>query len=200
MEATTTSARESASAEGARRGRAEPRARRRSRRTALTKALLAGAHPRRSSDGRPTPGNLLCDECGADFYSAIVHPELNNSACPSCLAPIRRPPRAVPFQPQPRRRHKAPPHLVPLPTGLNRWEGAPTSVKLWSRVLLRDPCAYCGGLAWTVDHVEPSAAGGRHDPENLVGACAPCNSGKSDTPLLSFLLERAPIDPWRHRV
>lgn len=39
-------------------------------------------------------------------------------------------------------------------------------------------CAYCGGLAKTVDHVIPIDRGGTNDKSNLVAACNKCNSLK----------------------
>ena len=53
-------------------------------------------------------------------------------------------------------------------------------MQLSKQVLERDgyACAYCGGLATTVDHVLPKAKGGSDDPGNLVAACARCNSRK----------------------
>lgn len=64
-----------------------------------------------------------------------------------------------------------------------------TSQKLRFAILLRDEfaCRYCGRKAPTVelhvDHVKAVADGGTNDPDNLVAACADCNSGKSDTSL-----------------
>lgn len=54
-------------------------------------------------------------------------------------------------------------------------------------VLRRDGhrCYYCGATAQdaklTVDHVIPKALGGSDDPNNLVTACEPCNSGKTSS-------------------
>jgi len=47
-------------------------------------------------------------------------------------------------------------------------------------VLQRDrfTCAYCGGRADTVDHVQPESRTGRSTWENLVAACKPCNARK----------------------
>lgn len=48
-------------------------------------------------------------------------------------------------------------------------------------------CAYCddpltkANLTW--DHVVPLSFGGRHDVENLVPACRPCNSSKGNKTL-----------------
>lgn len=60
------------------------------------------------------------------------------------------------------------------------------SKRLRFEVLRRDDhtCRYCGakadgGAQLVVDHVIPEALGGRTEPENLVTACEPCNSGKS---------------------
>lgn len=49
-------------------------------------------------------------------------------------------------------------------------------------VLQRDDhrCAYCGGNADTVDHVQPRSRGGRHEWTNVVAACARCNHRKAD--------------------
>lgn len=49
-------------------------------------------------------------------------------------------------------------------------------------VLQRDEhrCAYCGGAADTVDHVQPRSRGGRHEWTNVVAACGRCNHRKAD--------------------
>lgn len=61
-----------------------------------------------------------------------------------------------------------------------RYSGGPT----WSRrgVLARDQhrCAYCGGPAYTIDHVLPSSRGGRNTWLNTVAACGGCNQRKGD--------------------
>jgi len=57
--------------------------------------------------------------------------------------------------------------------------------------LLEDPCAYCGGVAGSIDHIEPIARGGGGKWPNLTAACGWCNSVKGDRPLLAFLLYRA---------
>ncbi len=62
------------------------------------------------------------------------------------------------------------------------------SKRLRYEILRRDnyTCRYCGAAApavvLVVDHVAPSALGGRDDPSNLVASCVDCNSGKSATP------------------
>ncbi len=66
--------------------------------------------------------------------------------------------------------------------------GTRDELKVWSRVVLRDPCAYCGGVATSVDHIVPLSAGGEHGYTNLVGACEFCNKSKGPKGLLTFLL------------
>ena len=41
----------------------------------------------------------------------------------------------------------------------------------------RHTCQYCGKVSrdLTIDHVTPKHRGGRHEWENLVAACRPCN-------------------------
>lgn len=62
------------------------------------------------------------------------------------------------------------------------------SRRLRFEILRRDghTCRYCGArapeVALTVDHVKPTALGGTDVPENLVTACADCNSGKASVP------------------
>lgn len=52
----------------------------------------------------------------------------------------------------------------------------------WSRrgVMMRDNhlCAYCAHAANTIDHVRPSAQGGKTTWANTVAACKPCNQRK----------------------
>lgn len=43
-----------------------------------------------------------------------------------------------------------------------------------------------GALFATVDHVEQLAHGGSNHPDNLVPACGPCNSDRSNKPLQEF--------------
>jgi len=68
----------------------------------------------------------------------------------------------------------------------------PVSKSLRFRILVRDRfrCRYCGAKAsdtvrLDVDHVKPRSKGGKTVPENLITACWPCNSGKSDTEVWS---------------
>lgn len=67
----------------------------------------------------------------------------------------------------------------------------------FAKVVLSDPCAYCGGLADTVDHIVPFADGGLDEWENMTGACRSCNGGKAKRPLLVFLAHRNGC--WEYR-
>jgi len=67
-------------------------------------------------------------------------------------------------------------------------------------VLRRDAhtCQYCGSKKrLTLDHVMPRSKGGQHSWNNVVAACAPCNSYKADrTPELAKMqLRRKPQAP-----
>lgn len=61
------------------------------------------------------------------------------------------------------------------------------------KILVRDPCVYCGKRATGVDHITPIVSGGDSGWDNLAGACRDCNRRKHATPMLFFLLRRAPI-------
>lgn len=53
-------------------------------------------------------------------------------------------------------------------------------------------CSYCGERAkLTMDHIDPLAGGGAHDPENIAAACKTCNCSKKKTPLLVWLARQA---------
>lgn len=60
--------------------------------------------------------------------------------------------------------------------------------RAYIRVLLRDPCSYCGGKGGSIDHIVPVDAGGTNDWWNLTSACLSCNSRKRTRTLLHFLL------------
>ncbi len=66
-------------------------------------------------------------------------------------------------------------------------------------VLKRDnfKCQYCGGAATTVDHVLPRSRGGRNIWTNVVAACKPCNTKKSDKLLseIGWSLPTKPVQP-----
>lgn len=53
-------------------------------------------------------------------------------------------------------------------------------------------CAYCGHpRRLTLDHLDPIARGGRHEPDNITAACKSCNSAKNDSTLVVWLARRA---------
>jgi hypothetical protein len=60
-------------------------------------------------------------------------------------------------------------------------------------VLQRDGyiCAYCGGVANSVDHVIPRSAGGDHSLANLVASCLPCNGRKGNMQEHAFLARKS---------
>ncbi len=62
----------------------------------------------------------------------------------------------------------------------------------------RHTCQYCGADAEGIDHVMPRSRGGRHEWENVVACCRPCNVAKGDRLLAhvpSMRLERPPRAP-----
>ncbi len=58
------------------------------------------------------------------------------------------------------------------------------------RILLKDPCVYCGGPASEIDHIQPYANAGSYDWSNRAPACLSCNRSKNNLGLLKFLLKR----------
>ncbi|MDP1819298.1 MAG: HNH endonuclease [Acidimicrobiales bacterium] len=58
-------------------------------------------------------------------------------------------------------------------------------------------CQYCGGAAESIDHVIPRSRGGRHEWDNVVAACRPCNVRKRDRLLAetSMALRLRPAAP-----
>lgn len=75
---------------------------------------------------------------------------------------------------------------IPREMGTGWWQ--------WRERVKRDPCPYCAikppRRLRTIEHVEPQSRGGADEPENIVGACGPCNWHRNDTPLLLWLLQR----------
>jgi 5-methylcytosine-specific restriction endonuclease McrA len=89
-----------------------------------------------------------------------------------------------------------------------RWYNGkkPVRVALSRRnILLRDKlcCQYCGksgkhgNVPLTLDHVTPQSKGGTNTWENLVTACAACNTKKGDKTLkqLKWKLKKEPQEP-----
>lgn len=60
----------------------------------------------------------------------------------------------------------------------------------YSTMILLDPCAFCGAPSEHVDHIDPLAAGGTSDWDNLAALCASCNTSKGSKSLLDYLLYR----------
>lgn len=58
-------------------------------------------------------------------------------------------------------------------------------------VLYASACRYCGAPAEHADHFVPLARGGLHCRENLVPACAPCNSSKKARDPAEWLASRS---------
>jgi hypothetical protein len=80
---------------------------------------------------------------------------------------------------------------------------ARVSKRLRFEIFRRDnhTCRYCGRaapeVALTIDHVVPEVLGGKTEPDNLVAACADCNSGKTSLPPDAPLVEDVRQDAWR---
>ena len=53
--------------------------------------------------------------------------------------------------------------------------------------LSSEVCAYCGGVADTIDHIIPRAKGGKDTPSNIVAACRRCNSSKYQKNVSDFI-------------
>lgn len=69
---------------------------------------------------------------------------------------------------------------------MQRYRGVATRARR-ARLLERDgaACWWCtrpftADLPATIDHLVPHSRGGSSDDDNLVLACAPCNSGRDD--------------------
>jgi 5-methylcytosine-specific restriction endonuclease McrA len=71
-----------------------------------------------------------------------------------------------------------------------REERADPETTAYLRIIRCDLCAYCGGPGGTRDHIVPISEGGANHWSNYTGACLTCNIAKSDSPLLTFLLDR----------
>lgn len=63
----------------------------------------------------------------------------------------------------------------------------------YTEILRADPCSYCGATTEHIDHIRPLNLGGDSSWDNLTAACASCNSGKRDKPLLAYLLHRLSV-------
>lgn len=68
-----------------------------------------------------------------------------------------------------------------------------------SALLARDnwTCGWCGLPGDTVDHIVPRSRGGRHEWDNVVTSCLPCNNDKGDAPPDMGALRVRPVAPTR---
>ncbi len=60
----------------------------------------------------------------------------------------------------------------------------------YRELIANDPCAYCGALSTSVDHIEAVHVGGSDRWTNLARACQSCNSSKKAKSILEFMLWR----------
>ena len=80
--------------------------------------------------------------------------------------------------------------------------------KLREEILERDAfmCAYCDGLADSVDHIIPYAYCQTHDRDNLVAACMDCNHIASDKIFDSlskkreYIRHKRGLHKWRTKI
>lgn len=89
--------------------------------------------------------------------------------------------------------HPGQPLGIGVPSGSTLREDGQSHRAAWVSILRRDPCAYCGALSGSVDHIVPqdplvaTPLGGKHGWLNYAGACQPCNGRKRSASLLRFL-------------
>ena len=79
------------------------------------------------------------------------------------------------------------------------WKGNGSGITAeeWMRIKITqmNRCHYCGAKAeLTMDHVHPLSKGGEHSPENIVGACGPCNFSKGNQTLANWLIAQDAIN------
>lgn len=65
--------------------------------------------------------------------------------------------------------------------------GGPGAME-YARLIINDPCSYCGAPATEIDHIVAVANGGVSNWENLAAACRQCNTRKRTQDLLQFML------------
>jgi 5-methylcytosine-specific restriction endonuclease McrA len=74
--------------------------------------------------------------------------------------------------------------------GRHAFKKSDSETRRFARVVLRDPCVYCGERGGTLDHIEPTSLGGANHWSNMASACALCNSSKRHTRLLLYLAKK----------
>jgi len=62
------------------------------------------------------------------------------------------------------------------------------ATEVYIPILRLDPCAYCGGPAGDIDHIEAVSTGGSHVWHNMTSSCRSCNATKYNASLLTALL------------
>jgi hypothetical protein len=72
---------------------------------------------------------------------------------------------------------------------LTRRALGPVSLE-YIKMILPDPCSYCGKRGGIIDHIDAIAKGGTNDWTNLTAACRSCNAKKYTWSLLEFLFQR----------
>lgn len=66
--------------------------------------------------------------------------------------------------------------------------------QLYLLALKRDPCSYCLGPGYGLDHIDARSRGGTNIWTNYTSACQRCDSRKANLPLLLALLFRVEIE------
>jgi hypothetical protein len=57
----------------------------------------------------------------------------------------------------------------------------------YKKVLMRDPCVYCGAKPTGLDHIQPESKNGPNNWQNRAPACRTCDQAKGNQLLLHFL-------------
>jgi hypothetical protein len=57
----------------------------------------------------------------------------------------------------------------------------------YKKILLRDPCVYCGAKPTGLDHITPESKNGPNNWQNRAPACKTCDQKKGSQLLLHFL-------------
>ena len=86
---------------------------------------------------------------------------------------------------------------------MHPWIGKSWRARSWNKVVVKDPCPWCGRPSSTLDHVvpqfDPERVEKRRDTEYTVGACSRCNNDKGSRTVLEFLVLRAAAFMWKRR-
>lgn len=124
-------------------------------------------------DGEKIPAERRCADCGADISHRAIDARFCSQTCSNRAWRRERMEhvRAVRREHGHRRRDRK------LGNG-----GAGVTEAEWEALVATydSRCAYCEAddRKLTQDHVVPLSKGGRHEIENLLPACRPCNQGK----------------------